>query len=168
MSHSFARPLSVGRFTKITLLAWLAFLGIDFFVHGALLAEWYQRGAPALLSLEQAFARIPLGYASFLLLTGLVVWIGARLELMGWRQGLAFGSVVGTVLAGAHSLALVSITTLSPQLAMWWGLAEALELAVAGSVVGAALSAPRLGRLTAVVAAFVVFLVVLTITWQNV
>ncbi len=50
------------------LLAWVAMLGIDLLLHGALLAGWYARPHPFLPAPDDAFVRIPLGYAAFLVL----------------------------------------------------------------------------------------------------
>ena len=67
------RPIATRRLVHITLLSWLAMLGIDFFVHGGLLATLYLQPSPFLLPPEQAFRRIPLAYVSFLLLAILLV-----------------------------------------------------------------------------------------------
>ena len=110
-----------GRLVKLSLLSWLAFVAVDFLVHGVLLAEWYERGGPALLSLEEAFARIPLGYLAFFLLTILVVWLTARLGVHGAVPGFGLGLSLGSLLAASHIFGLVSITTIDPVLATWWG-----------------------------------------------
>ena len=70
--------------------AWLAILGVDLLVHGALLAEVYLQPSPFLLPPGLAFARIPIGYLSFLILVGLLVWLMVRLKTEGWRSGLVF------------------------------------------------------------------------------
>jgi len=158
---------SRGRFVKISLLAWFAFLAIDFFVHGALLAGWYERGSPSLLPLEGAFARIPLGYVSFFLLVVVIVWLGRRLELRGARQGLRFGLSLGSLLAASHGLALVSITTIDPVLVLWWSVTEAVEIGLVGCIVGHALATERLGRLGFLVAFGVVACFIVTVAVQN-
>ena len=158
---------SRGRLVKISLLAWLAFLAIDFLVHGALLAKSYERGSPALLSLEAAFARIPLGYVSFYLLVALIVWLGTRLDLSGAERGLGFGLVLGSLLAASHGLALVSITTIDPTLVFWWSVTEAVQIGLVGCIVGHAMSTERLGRLSLLVAAGVVMSLLATVAIQN-
>src|SRR5947209_7534433 len=60
--------LSGQRLALISLLAWLAMIGLDFFLHGGLLAGLYTAPAAFLLPPAQAFSRIPLGYAGFFLL----------------------------------------------------------------------------------------------------
>jgi hypothetical protein len=152
---------------KISFLGWLAFLAVDFLVHGALLAEWYERGSPSLLSLEEAFARIPLGYAAFFLLVMLIVWLTARLGLRGAAQGFGFGALLGSLLAGSRGLALVSITAIDPALILWWSVAEAGEITVVGGIVGSALASDNLRRLSLVVVIGVALSLALTITIQN-
>ena len=156
-----------GRFVKLSLLGWLGFLAVDLVVHAALLTGWYERGGPALLPLEAAFARIPLGYLSFLLLVVLVVWLAVRLGLHGAAQGLGFGIAVGALLASSHALGLISITTVDPVLAAWWSVAEVVELGVVGAIVGGGLASERLGRITAIVVAGAVAALLITIAVQS-
>lgn len=155
------------RYLAITLLAWFAFLAVDFFVHAGLLEERYERGGPGLLPLDLAFARIPAGYLSFLLLVGLVVWLGIRFEVSGARDGVALGLSVGVPLAAAHGLGLFSITTIDPVVLAWWSAAEAAEIAVAGAVTGSALASARIGRVVLFVAVAVIASFVATIALQN-
>ena len=66
-------------------------LGFDFLLHGGVLAYLYTRPSPFLLPPLSAFQLIPVGYASFLLLAILHIWLMHRLNLNGWRKGLVFG-----------------------------------------------------------------------------
>jgi hypothetical protein len=50
-----------GYLVKIGLLAMLATIGFDFFLHAGLAAELYSRQSPFLLPAEQAFRLIPIG-----------------------------------------------------------------------------------------------------------
>ena len=59
---------------SLTLIAWLAMLGFDFFLHAGLLAGLYVEPSPFLLPPLSAFALIPVGYAAFLLSSVLLVW----------------------------------------------------------------------------------------------
>jgi len=58
------------------LVAWFAALGVDFLAHGGLLARLYAEPEPFLLPPRELFARIPLGYAAFGILTALVTTAG--------------------------------------------------------------------------------------------
>lgn len=64
------------------LLAWVAMLGFDFFLHGALLASLYARPSTFLLPPMEAFRRIPIGYLGFLIAAALLVWILSALRAM--------------------------------------------------------------------------------------
>ena len=63
------------RIVGAVFLSWLAVLGLDFPLHGGILARLYQEPSPFLLSPEQSFKLIPLGYLSFLLVSVLIVWL---------------------------------------------------------------------------------------------
>jgi hypothetical protein len=160
--------LSRSRFVKISLLAWLAFLAVDFLFHGALLAKWYASESPSLLSLEVAFARIPLGYAGFLLLVVLIVWLGDRLGVSGASEGLRFGAFFGVLKAASHGMGLVSIVNVDPLLIFWWSVAEVFEISAAGCVVGHGLAAEKLGRLAIIVGTGAVIVLVGAILVQNI
>jgi hypothetical protein len=94
------------RLVVICLLSWLSMLGVDFFLHGGLLAKLYAQPSPFLLSPWDAFERIPLGYLAALLLAGLLLWLMLRLGLSGWRQGLSFGLRLGALMGASGMLGL--------------------------------------------------------------
>jgi hypothetical protein len=142
-------------------------LGFDFFLHASVLASLYLRPSPFLLPAQQAVQRIPLGYASFLLLAGFLLWLLMRVRLQGGRSGAVFGSQVGIVVWGAMMLGLWSITTANAGLLLGWWLGQTLELGLAGYVAGSGLGAARLGGLSAKVLLFVGVMVALTIALQS-
>lgn len=152
---------------KVVLLAWMAMVGFDFFLHGGLLARFYVEDSPFLLSPEEAFRLIPLGYLGFLLIAVLLVWLLARLGIEGWRDGLTFGLKVGALIWGASVLGLLSVTTADPTLMLGWFVGQTVEAGIGGLVAGATLATERSGRLFAYVIAFVLAAFVLTIVIQN-
>lgn len=166
MKDEFVAP-SPGRASALTLLAWLAMLGVDFLVHGGLLAELYLQPSPFLLPLATAFARIPLGYLAFLLLTVLLMWLSVRLKLAGWRAGAVFGVELGGLLWGAVVLGLLSISTAEVPLLLGWFVGQTAELGLAGAVVGSGLMGGRLRGLVAGVVGLVVLCVAATILLQS-
>ncbi|MCR4341243.1 MAG: hypothetical protein NUW01_15305 [Gemmatimonadaceae bacterium] len=148
--------------------AWILSVAFDLFLHGGLLARLYMAPSPFLLPLEDAFRRIPLGYAAFLGLTIALYWLLARLGVRGWRAGIRYGSIVGAIVWGALVIGLYSISTASmPLLAGWW-IGQAVELGLAGGVLGAAAAGTPLKRIWTVVAAAAVALVIATIALQSV
>ena len=152
---------------KVVLPAWLAMVGFDFFLHGGLLARFYVEESPFLLSPEEAFRLIPLGYFAFLLIAILLVWLLVRLGIAGWRDGLVFGLKAGALIWGASTLGLLSVTTADPALMLGWFVGQTVEAGVGGLVAGAALATERRGRIFAYVVAFVLAAFILTVVMQN-
>lgn len=151
----------------LTFIAWLSMLGFDFLLHASLLAELYLQPSPFLLPPLTAFALIPVGYLSFLLLAVLLAWLMMRLKLEGWRQGALFGLKLGGLTWGAFVLGLFSISTASLSLLMGWFIGQTLELALAGAVIGSGLAGMRLRRLFGVVILFVLLSIIATIILQS-
>lgn len=156
------------RLFRIGLLAWLAVIGFDFFLHAGILAGLYETPAPFLLSAQASFERIPLGYLSFAILVAGLVWLADRLRVNGWRKGLVCGLVFGAVTWGAFILGLYSISTAPTPLLWGWFLGQTVELGIAGVVVGMGLHTQRLRPLAiAVVVSFAVLLA-LGVALQNI
>jgi len=157
----YARPVPA------VLLAWLLTLGIDLFLHGGLLARLYVVPSPFLLPARDAFARIPLGYVAFLILTAALFWLLRRLDVRGFGDGLRHGLVAGSVIWGSLVLGLYSISTAPTGLLAGWWIGQAVELGFAGGVI-AALAAGRPVRRTAwLVGLAIVVLFVLTVALQS-
>ncbi len=156
------------RLVFVGFLSWLSILGIDFFLHGGLLASLYVRPSPFLLSPADAFRLIPLGYVAALLSTLLLFWLMLRLNLSGWRPGLAFGLQLGALLGGALVLGLLSISTAELSLLVGWSVGQTVEMGIAGAVAGSGLAGTRPGMLLVKVVVLVIFLVALTIALQSI
>ena len=142
-------------------------IGFDLFLHAGLLASFYTRPSPFLLPPASAFALIPLGYLSFLILAVLLGWRMDRLEGRGWRRGLAFGLKLGALIWGAQVLGLLSITTAEAALLASWFFVQTVELGIAGAVAGVGLKGGRLARLLGWVVLFVVCMLAVTIALQS-
>jgi hypothetical protein len=151
----------------ILLLAWLAVIGFDFFLHGGLLARLYSADHPFLLPPFEALRRIPLGYLAFGLQVAALLGLMLHLRVYGARAGLRFGLVAGAVVWGALILGLASITTAPLPLMAGWLLGQTAELGLAGAIIGHALGGAPLRRLTWQVVALVIAFLVLTIVMQS-
>lgn len=149
------------------LAAWLLSLGFDLLLHAGLLARVYLRPSAFLLRPEQAFARIPLGYLGFLVLTVALYWLYSRLHVRGWLDGFRFGIFAGLVLWGALALGLYSITTAAPELLLGWWVGQAFELGLAGAVIGAAFAGTPLKTIYWKVVAAVLLMLVVVILMQS-
>jgi hypothetical protein len=161
------RILASGTFIKLTLLAWLAMIGVDFLLHAGVLARLYLEPSPFLLTPQRAFALIPVGYLSFLVLAFFLVWLMARLGVEGWRAGGAFGLQLGALAWGALTLGLLSISTAPLALMIGWFVGQTIEFGIAGMVVGSALAAVPYRRLLLLVLAGLVGAFVITIILQS-
>jgi hypothetical protein len=118
-------------------------LGTDLLVHAGALAQRYLEPTPFLLGPEDAFRRIPLGYAGFALLALLLVWTQRASGSRGALGGAWFGLRLGLLVWGGLVLGLWSITSADPGLLLGWLLGQTAGLAVAGAFAGRALSAAR-------------------------
>lgn len=158
--------ISTRRLVGDTLLALIAVLGFDFLLHGGILARLYAEPHPFLLSPEDAFRLIPLGYLSFLLFVILLVWLLVRLKIRGWSAGLLFGLKVGGLIWASVALGLLTISTASPTLMLGWFVGQTLEAGLAGMVAAEGLVTARPGRLIANVVGFIVVVFIVTLILQ--
>lgn len=156
------------RISLVIMLSWLSMIGIDFLVHGGILAAFYVQPSPFLLPLEKAFRLIPLGYLSLLLSAILVVWLMLRLDVRGWQAGLTFGVKLGLLVWGAIVLGLLSISTGSVELLVGWFCGQTIEFGVAGMFAGSGLSDARLSRLFMAVIALSFLSIIITVVLQSV
>lgn len=146
--------------------AWLLSLGFDLFLHAGALARLYARPSDFVLPASEAFRRIPLGYAAFLVMTAALYWLYRKLQLKGALAGFRFGLVAGLVVWGAWLAGLYSVSTADADLLVGWWVGQSFELALAGAVFGAAADGMRTGRLYLKVSVAVVLLVAGVIVLQ--
>lgn len=163
-------PESTHRMGRIeqTFLAWFCMLGTDFLFHAGFLHDHYLAEIPFLLPQDDAFRFIPLGYASFLVMAALVVWLIERQDVRGWKEGTAFGLVFGCALSVASYMGLASITTAPISLLVGWGIGQTTQIGLAAAVVGAARAAKGRRKLWGLALGWCVFSIVVAITLQNV
>jgi hypothetical protein len=159
---------SLGFYIKLTLLAWLAMIGFDFFLHAGLLAPVYAQPSPFLLPLDRAFALIPVGYLSFLMLGVFLLWLMLKLKIKAWKNGAIFGLQVGVLTWGAFAIGLFSISTAPPNLLAAWFLGQAIELGIAGGVIGYGITQSSFGRLFVRILIFVFVSIMIAIVLQNI
>ncbi len=155
------------RVVASTLLAWFAMVGIDFLLHGGILAHWYVQPDPFLLPPPDAFRLIPVGYLCFLVFACTLAWLILRLNIHGVRAASVFGLKLGGLVWLTFVLALASISTAKHALLIGWFVGQTIESGIGGAVLGAALSARRLRGVAIFVVTLVVLCVVATIVLQN-
>jgi hypothetical protein len=152
---------------KLSLISWLAMLGIDFFLHAGLLAGIYTGESPFLLPPLEAFRRIPIGYLSFLIIAFFLVWLSLRIEVRGVREGLLLGLGIGAVMWVSLGLGLYSITTAEPITLISWAIGQSMEIAIAGGLIGLSLQEGELRRAFLIALIASILLVVVTILLQS-
>lgn len=160
------RQQSTRRLIGTVLLSWFAVIGFDLFLHAAILAKLYTEPSPFLLSAEEAFRFIPLGYLAFLIIAIFLVWLMVRLGVKGWRSGLVFGLQLGAFMWGAMVLGLLSISTAGIKLMAGWFVGQTIEAGIGGMVAGAGMVTARPWRLVGYIVLFVVVAVVATVILQ--
>ncbi len=167
-ANSTGQQLSKGRLLQAVLLAWLAMLGVDFTLHAGLLHEVYTTDSPFLLPPERAFQLIPLGYLSFLILAGFLVWLLIRQGISDAKSAGKLGLLFGAVVWGALMLGLLSIASADPKLIFSWWIGQTLELGVGGVVAGHVLGGADLRKTWVGVVAVVLILLAAGILLQNI
>lgn len=152
---------------KLSLIAWLAMLGFNFFLHAGVLAGIYTRESPFLLPPLYAFRRIPIGYLSFLIVAFFLVWLSLRLEVRSVREGLLLGLGIGIVMWVSLGLGLYSITTAEPSTLISWAICQSVEIALAGGLIGLSLQKGKLRGAFLIALISSILLVVVTILLQS-
>ena len=148
--------------------AWVVSLAFDLFLHAGLLARLYTEPSPFLLQAEDAFRRIPLGYASFLALTLGLYWLFRRLGVLGAIAGFWRGLTFGAAAWGIFVVGLYSISTASLPLLVGWWAGQSVELGLAGAVLGGAAGGVPLKRLWIFAILALVGSIVVTVVLQSV
>jgi hypothetical protein len=92
------------------ILAWLIFIGIDFFFHASLFESVWKEDLPAIKSLDNLALLIPAGYLSFLLLTALIGFLFFRIfkDKPSLGEVLKFGFIFSILYALINLLGLYS------------------------------------------------------------
>ncbi len=168
LNQSVAEKSTVARMLLSLAAAWVLSLGVDFLLHGGLLASHYVKPNRFLLEPQEAFRRIPLGYLAFLMLIAGLYWLLRQLNVRSAGGGFRLGASAGFVVWGALVLGLYSISTIELPLLFGWWLGQSLELGLAGAVLGAADKGTPLKRIWTIVAIVVLACVSLTIVLQSI
>ncbi len=153
---------------QLTLLGWISMIGVDFLLHGGLLAFIYIQKSPFLLSPIESFRRIPLGFLALLVSSGFLAWILRQIEGKGWQKGLGVGAIIGAMVGASLALGLYSISTASIQIMAAWFAGEVFEMGVAGAVIGQGFAKDNMRGLTLAVVIGVILIFIVVIILQSV
>jgi hypothetical protein len=101
---------SRNRFWVTAILAWLVFIGIDFFFHASLLQSLWEEEIVAFKPSNDLFALVPFGYVSFLLLTILVGYCFTKMfpSKPEGKQVVKFSLIFGILYSLSNLLGLYS------------------------------------------------------------
>jgi hypothetical protein len=160
ISSDITRTLSIGCLFIITLLSWFSQIIFDFFLNAGLFSKLWIQSRSALLTPEQLFKLIPLGYLAFLIASSMLVWLMVRLRISGWKQGALFGLQIGSFLSSSFVLGVASAFPVKPAVltAMLFG--SIAQCAIATGVIGSGLGGARLGRLFLKLTAFLIIVLI--------
>jgi hypothetical protein len=113
--------VSARKFILRVLAGWVAMIALDLLLNAGLFAKLWLVPGSFLLSPEELFRRLPLGYAAFLLQAVAYVWFTKLVGARTWRRATVFGLKLGMLLGIASVLGLRSGTTAdwSTLLAAW-------------------------------------------------
>ena len=107
-------------------------IATDFLLHAGILADLYTRDSPFLLSADQAFIRIPLGYLSFLILTILLFYFFKSGKPESPEAGLKEGLKIGGLVWLSLGMGIYSISTIDPGLTIGWIIGQTIEMGIGG------------------------------------
>lgn len=164
-----SKAKQVRRFVATVILAWLAFLALDFLAHATLLRSLWARDLPALKSPEELFRMIPFGYMSFLLLTLLLGVLYWRIHPDGGSpvRGLRFGALVGAFFAVSNFLGWYSFLALPLDLLALTNLGYWLEFAAAGMIFGFLIPPSSIKKRAWIVIGGVLLILMVSVVLQN-
>jgi hypothetical protein len=152
------------------LAGWFAYLAVDFLVHAVILAPWWRATESYWLSTSELSRRIPLGYASFAIYCGVLVWLLWRLygDSVNLSSGLRFGAIAGLVFGLGSVLGTYSAFHMPPSALVVWPVSILFESTIAAGVMSWILITDRPWRRVGVVFAAVVVLFIMGVIVQNI
>jgi hypothetical protein len=160
-------PATWPRRLRVAGIVWLAMLGLDFLLNGALFARLYLQGGSFLLEPQEAFRRIPAGYLAFLILAVGVVELAYRVRISTLSTAVRVGLLAGAAFGGIWSLSLYSVATLSASTAISFGVIWLALVALAVVIAALGLNRSSLRGLLIRVAGFDAICAVTVIALQS-
>lgn len=151
------------------MIAWIVFIGIDFFFHASLLESLWQEEIEAIKPKIDLFILIPIGYLSFLLLTLLVGYSFTKIypSKPSRKEAIVFSLIFGLLYSGSNFLALLSYVAIPLKHVMIFNLVYFIEILAIVFIFYKTLYNTKIKKMVwySILAFFV--LIVLGITFQN-
>lgn len=148
---------------------WFGFLAVDFVAHGVLLASYWKSTAEYWRPSVELFRMVPVGYLSFAIYCGLLVWLLVRLSPAApdVSMGLRWGTFIGFLYSASSILGTYSVFRMPSSAVVIWTVVGTIESAVAGAAIGWVLSSPHPARRALCVTACFFGAVIAGILFQN-
>jgi len=158
-----------GKLLPAVLAAWIAYLTVDFLMHGVFLASWWRTTQPYWLPPRELLRMIPLSYAAFAIYCAVLTWLlvrlyGARVNV---ATGLRFGAAAGVVSGVASVLAAYCVFRMPHMALVVWPASLTVESTIAGAIAAWTLVAGRPWRRAGLVFGVAVILLILGVVFQN-
>ncbi|HET7405059.1 MAG TPA: hypothetical protein VFJ63_02990 [Candidatus Bathyarchaeia archaeon] len=128
---------------RATLLGWIAAMAIDVFLNAGVFTSIFKSGDPFILSPEEAFIRIPAGFAALLLLVVVESLLIFHWPVTSVASGARIGIIYGVTISSGTLLGLWSITVASAAFLFVWVVDMLSELTIAGIVISSVRSNSR-------------------------
>ncbi len=158
------------RFWSTAIIAWIVFIGIDFFFHASLLESLWQEEIEAIKPATDLFILIPIGYLSFLLLTLLVGYSFTKIyqSKPSRKEVTIFSLIFGLLYSGSNFLALFSYVDIPLKQLLIYNLVYFLEILAIVFIFYKTLYKTKIKKMVwySILTFFV--LIVLGITFQNI
>lgn len=157
------------RFLLATLLAWMAFIAIDFFFHAGLFRPLWNEDVAAYRSTRELATLIPVAYAGFLVLTLFFGYVFGRTfrERPSPREAMQHAVLFAGLLSLSGFLGMVSYLVIPVRHLVLFHIAYFIELVLVGWVWFQAFRADRLRRLASTVLLACIVLVFAGVVLQN-
>ena len=158
------------RFWSTTIIAWIVFIGIDFFFHASLLESLWQEEIEAIKPAIDLFILIPIGYLSFLLLTLLVGYSFTKIyqSKPSRKEVTVFSLIFGFLFSGSNFLAFIGFVNIPLKNVLIYNLIYFIEISAVVFIFYKTLYKTKIKKMVwySILAFFV--LIILGITLQNI
>jgi hypothetical protein len=170
MTESVRRGTSAGRVAAGAVAAWFLYVAVDFLTHGVVLAWYWKATAEYWRPPEELFRLIPLSYAAFAILCGVLAWLMARLygEKLNVATGARFGLIAGLLYSGTGAVGTYCAFRMPASALFYWPVSGTVLAVAACTTAAWTMTGPRPWRRVALSIVIAFVLLVLGVVAQNV
>ncbi len=149
--------------------AWLLFVGVDFFFHAGVLSALWKEEIPAIKPESELALLIPVGYASFLLLTILIGYVFHRVFKEKPKRNAVwkFAVIFGGLFALSNLLGLYSYIEIPLKQQVAFNVVYFIEILVVTFALYCSIFTKKLRKIVLWSILIFVLLVILGVVFQN-